>query len=124
MRKFASSYASVAQSVEQWTENPRVVGSIPTGGTKFAGVAHPVERHLAKVEVASSSLVTRSIRYRGQVVRQESAKLSFASSNLAGTSNKKPNPNGFGFLFVSAWIWIIRRCCYKTSVGYANCIPH
>ena len=28
-----------------------------------AGVAHPVERHLAKVEVASSSLVTRS-RFR------------------------------------------------------------
>ena len=60
-------HASVAQSVEQWTENPRVVGSIPTGGTMVpilrnqdAGVAHPVERHLAKVEVASSSLVTRS----------------------------------------------------------------
>ena len=29
-----------------------------------AGVAHPVERHLAKVEVASSSLVTRSIKDR------------------------------------------------------------
>ena len=29
-------------------------------GTCSAGVAHPVERHLAKVEVASSSLVTRS----------------------------------------------------------------
>ena len=28
----------------------------------FAGVAHPVERHLAKVEVASSSLVTRSMK--------------------------------------------------------------
>ena len=28
----------------------------------FAGVAHLVERHLAKVEVASSSLVTRSIK--------------------------------------------------------------
>ena len=27
-------FASVAQSVEQRTENPRVVGSIPTGGTK------------------------------------------------------------------------------------------
>ena len=27
-----------------------------------ADVAHPVERHLAKVEVASSSLVTRSIK--------------------------------------------------------------
>ena len=30
--------------------------------TRDAGVAHPVERHLAKVEVASSSLVTRSIK--------------------------------------------------------------
>ena len=29
-----------------------------------AGVAHPVERHLAKVEVASSSLVTRSKKER------------------------------------------------------------
>ena len=26
-------YASVAQLVEQWTENPRVAGSIPAGGT-------------------------------------------------------------------------------------------
>jgi hypothetical protein len=34
--QFSSSekVASVAQSVEQRTENPRVVGSIPTGGTK------------------------------------------------------------------------------------------
>ena len=53
--------ASVAQSVEQGTENPRVIGSIPIGGTIFAALAHLVERHLAKVEVASSSLVTRSI---------------------------------------------------------------
>ena len=29
-----------------------------------AGVAHPVERHLAKVEVASSRLVTRSKQIR------------------------------------------------------------
>ena len=28
-------YASVAQSVEQGTENPRVIGSIPIGGTSF-----------------------------------------------------------------------------------------
>ena len=62
-------YASVAQSVEQGTENPRVIGSIPIGGTsqetqqgfQYAAVAHLVERHLAKVEVASSSLVGRSI---------------------------------------------------------------
>ena len=105
--------ASVAQSVEQGTENPRVIGSIPIGGTTskilsfigksckqdfcdeyqifsfspqnfasqifvgtpleirvggcrdkctgYAAVAHLVERHLAKVEVASSSLVGRSI---------------------------------------------------------------
>ena len=54
--------ASVAQSVEQRTENPRVIGSIPIGGTISAGLAHLVERHLAKVEVASSSLVTRSTK--------------------------------------------------------------
>ena len=51
----------------------------------FASVAHLVERHLAKVEVASSSLVTRSKFYTGvlscrwrhsQVVRQGSAKSS------------------------------------------------
>ena len=53
-------YASVAQLVEQGTENPRVVGSIPTGGTISADLAHLVERHLAKVEVAGSSPVIRS----------------------------------------------------------------
>ena len=52
--------ASVAQLVEQRTENPRVVGSIPTGGTTYADLAHLVERHLAKVEVAGSSPVIRS----------------------------------------------------------------
>ena len=36
-------YASVAQLVEQGTENPRVVGSIPTGGTTRLGcvIMHP-----------------------------------------------------------------------------------
>ena len=93
--------ASVAQSVEQRTENPRVVGSIPTGGHHFyAGLAHLVERHLAKVEVASSSLVTRSrkrcttdvqrsIRRHSQEVRQRSAKPLFTSSNLVGASKEK-----------------------------------
>ena len=52
--------ASVAQLVEQGTENPRVVGSIPTGGI-HADLAHLVERHLAKVEVAGSSPVIRFI---------------------------------------------------------------
>ncbi len=53
-------FAHVAQSVEQGTENPCVIGSIPIVGTIYADLAHPVERHLAKVEVASSSLVIRS----------------------------------------------------------------
>ena len=56
----SDAFASVAQLVEQGTENPRVVGSIPTGGTKYADLAHLVERHLAKVEVAGSSPVIRS----------------------------------------------------------------
>ena len=53
--------------VEQRTENPCVVGSIPTGGTTNADVAHLVERHLAKVEVASSSLVIRSSKRPSQM---------------------------------------------------------
>ena len=84
---FIARDVSVAQLVEQWTENPRVAGSIPAGGTKkYADVAHLVERHLAKVEVASSSLVIRSIWYHSQVVRPRSAKPLFPSSNLGGTS--------------------------------------
>ena len=58
-------YASVAQLVEQGTENPRVVGSIPTGGTISADLAQLVERHLAKVEVAGSSPVIRSMFKKG-----------------------------------------------------------
>ena len=72
-------FASVAQLVEQGTENPRVVGSVPTGGTTYADLAHLVERDLAKVEVAGSSPVIRSIffyrRRHSQAVRHESAKL-------------------------------------------------
>ena len=56
-------YASVAQLVEQGTENPRVVGSIPTGGTTFADLAHLVERRLAKAKVAGSSPVIRSKKW-------------------------------------------------------------
>ena len=44
-----------------------------------AGVAHPVERHLAKVEVASSSLVTRSMKTVSE--RKRSSFLLLAISN-------------------------------------------
>ena len=53
--------ALVAQLVEHVTENHSVGGSIPPQGTMSAVVAQLVERHLAKVEVASPSLVYRSI---------------------------------------------------------------
>jgi hypothetical protein len=66
--------AEVAQSVEHWTENPGVASSILALGTirrhglerynradKRAEVAQLVEHHLAKVRVAGSSPVFRSI---------------------------------------------------------------
>ena len=59
----AKTNAQIAQSVEQGTENPRVGGSIPPGGT-ICGSGSVVERHLAKVNVASSNLVFRSIYYK------------------------------------------------------------
>ena len=69
------SYASVAQLVEQRIENPRVVGSIPTGGmgriakcVLNADLAHLVERDLAKVEVAGSSPVIRLKRVSEKVL--------------------------------------------------------
>ena len=74
---------------------------------QHASVAHLVERHLAKVEVASSSLVTRSnffgalccsIWCHSQVVRQSSAKAPLPSSNLGGTSKTKGHPKGCPFV--------------------------
>ena len=55
---------SIAQLGEHLPYKQRVTGSSPVVPTIisviYAGLAHLVERHLAKVEVASSSLVTRS----------------------------------------------------------------
>ena len=57
----------------------------------FAVVAQLVECHLAKVDVASSSLVYRSRWRHSQVVRRRSAKSLFPSSNLGGASIKIVN---------------------------------
>ena len=81
--------ASVAQLVEQRTENPRVVGSIPTGGTIYADLAHLVERHLAKVEVAGSSPVIRS---------------------------KEPRSKERGFSFSKVSLFSKARCCLVVIV--------
>ena len=48
-----------------------------------AGVAHPVERHLAKVEVASSSLVTRSRKETAFALRTEAVSFQ-RNKSLAG----------------------------------------
>ena len=55
----------------------------------IAGIAHSVERCLAKAEVAGSSPVSRSIWHHSQAVRQRSAKPLFPSSILGGASRKR-----------------------------------
>ena len=117
-------YASVAQSVEQGTENPRVIGSIPIGGTIYADLAHLVERHLAKVEVASSSLVIRSkrtlkhplsvlyltenqIRHHSQVVRQRSAKPLRPGSNPGGASKNPVQRKLGGILLFTSYLFTL-----------------
>ena len=57
-----------------------------------AGVAHPVERHLAKVEVASSSLVTRSMQEKA--LARASAFLLPILGILSGLRNRHPDENG------------------------------
>ena len=58
-------FASVAQSVEQGTENPRVGGSIPPRGTIFndiyAGVAQLAEQLICNQQVDGSIPFTSSI---------------------------------------------------------------
>ena len=62
------------------------------GGSEFEP-RHPLQTDKER------NRVPYFIRYRGQVVRQESAKLSSASSNLAGTSKKKTHTIRCAFSF-------------------------
>ncbi len=66
---FGAFYGPVVQLVRTLACHARGRGFEPHPGRQFllyiyADLAHLVERHLAKVEVASSSLVIRSIRPR------------------------------------------------------------
>ena len=72
----------------------------------YADLAHLVERDLAKVEVAGSSPVIRSIRRPSQAVRQRSAKPLCSSSNLDGASKNKSD-----FTLYKAKSFFL---CYKT----------
>ena len=114
-------YASIAQLVEQQTENLRVTGSTPVRGT-IAVVAQLVERNLAKVEVASPSLVYRSIFSgesplwrRSQVVRRRSAKPLFSGPNPDGASRKNPQVKTCGFFYSVVWPTASRQADRKTG---------
>ena len=62
-----------------------ILKMIGVGWKRYAGIAQLVEHHLAKVAVASSSLVSRFYSGRhSQVVRQRSAKPLFPGSNPGG----------------------------------------
>ena len=131
-------YASVAQLVEQRTENPRVVGSIPTGGTtckSLAGIcghsssgrAPPCQGGGSEFEPrcplqknSYAGLIARItyIRRHSQVVRQRTANPRFPSSNLGGASNKKP----------ALWLvfyWKCHSLCWTGSatVRFAGLVP-
>ena len=79
-------YAFVAQLVEQRTENPRVVGSIPTEGTicgfSSSGRAPPCQGGGSEFEPRNPL----QLRRHSQVVRQRSAKPLFPSSSLGVAS--------------------------------------
>ena len=100
----------------------------PEAPNGYADLAHLVERHLAKVEVASSSLVIRSIgrlinlkrpnflknriRHHSQVVRQRSAKPLCPSSNLGGASKKQEQVFRLALVFCVC----VRRTQHRLTV--------
>ena len=93
-------FASVAQLVEQGTENPRVVGSIPTGGTINADLAHLVERRLAKAKVAGSSPVIRSKQEKRYLLKHRKYRV-----NLEAPPRFELGHKGFADLCLTTWLW-------------------
>ena len=94
-------FASVAQLVEQGTENPRVVGSIPIGGTIFRGFssfgrARPCQGRGGGFEPRNPLHI---FWHHSQVVRQRSAKPLRPGSNPGGASKERSNPTGLLFSF-------------------------
>ena len=79
---------SIAQLGEHLPYKQGVTGSSPVVPTTLCGNGSVVERHLAKVNVASSNLVSRSIRRYSQAVRPRSAKPLCPGSNPGGASKK------------------------------------
>ena len=80
----------------------------------LAGVAHPVERHLAKVEVASSSLVTRSIKKKQMLTHL----LLFYFAVTMARKSKSDSPVGCGASPVST-----AMLPYEVPHGHRGCEP-
>ncbi len=88
-----------------------------------AGVAHPVERHLAKVEVASSSLVTRSMKETSFVCQDKRGffllllqKQGKIRVNQRRSSFGADLPLFFAFLGQKSAV-LIAFLCYSKEVG-------
>ena len=100
--------------VEQGTENPRVVGSIPTGGTT-ADLAHLVERDLAKVEVAGSSPVIRSTKETSFVYQDKRGFFLLSGQNKGRIIEKRALERSIGYsearFLRSAAKEYRNRCC-------------
>ena len=97
----------------------------------FADLAHPVERHLAKVKVASSSLVIRSTktktlmcfrlynRHHSQGVRQRSATpLSPVQIWVVPPKNSKSPDLEFFYPSRQAWHIITTQSCISSPKAY------
>ena len=117
--------------VEQGTENPRVVGSIPTGGTTtYADLAHLVERDLAKVEVAGSSPVIRSNTGTNNFVpvffskkQKNMALWPSGKAKVCNTSIPGSIPGGASKTKSTSYevLFVLERCLPTANdVGFAN----
>ena len=136
-RNIAHKYASVAQSVEQGTENPRVGGSIPPRGTiakdrDRAGVAQLAEQLICNQQVAGSIPVTSSNKGRfpsGQ--REQTVNLPTMSSVVRihpFPPQKKDVKTTSFFCGGKGWIYEPRRFsawfgCPPKAAAFAKLLP-
>ncbi len=126
-------YASVAQLVEQGTENPRVVGSIPIGGTILCGFssfgrARPCQGRGGGFEPRNPLQ-----RRHSQAVRQRSATPLCPGSNPGDASRKNDlfrqvvffidiNPAKFSICLAARYTFGSIYCSMAMRSGNLYCI--
>ena len=115
-RHSGKSFGSIAQLGEHLPYKQGVTGSSPVVPTKrrswICGNGSVVERCLAKANVASSNLVSRSIffyfkRRHSQVVRQRSAKPLRPGSNPGGASINPQVKTGLRVLLLAFYLFTL-----------------